>query len=100
MFKIPSSIAVTVLVALVGCDTMGGPRPPTKSWQPHQQDVNAMADCESNAPNIRRVYDPLTGYYVFEGADAEKNRQCLKTKYGWFELEPPEWTPGTMAPPR
>ena len=81
-----------------------GPRPPTNdislSLKMLQRDMNALTDCESWAPNVKSIYDPLTGYHLFEGADAETIRKCLKTNFGWFELVPPEWAPGTMAPPR
>ena len=94
------SFIVFVVILVSGCANMDGPRPPKQTWKIAQQDVNAMADCQSQAPNVKGIWDPLTGYYAYEGKDAEKNRQCLKIKYGWFELGPPEFTKGTMAPPR
>lgn len=95
---------LTVLIGLIttavsGCQTMGGPRPPHQSWTIQQRDVNAMGDCQARVPGVKGIWDPLTGYHLFEGDNAEKYRQCLKTRHGWFELGPPEWKAGTMAPP-
>jgi hypothetical protein len=89
-----------LMIMMTGCASMEGPRPPKQSWKIPQEDVNAMVDCQSQAPNVKGIWDPFTGYKLFEGEDAEKIRQCLKDKYGWFELGPPEYAKGTMAPPR
>lgn len=89
-----------VMLTMTGCAAMEGPRPPKHSWQISQGDVNAMADCQSQARNVHGTWDPNTNYHLIEGEDAEKNRQCLKEKHGWFELGPPEYAKGTMAPPR
>lgn len=80
--------------------TVAGARPPTQTWQVPQRDINDLADCQSQAPNIGRTFDPLSGYFLFEGSDAEKYRKCLKEKHGWFNLGPPDYEKGTMAPPR
>lgn len=93
-------LAVLVIIALSGCVSMEGPRPPKQSWTIQQRDVNAMADCQAQVPGVKGIWDPLTGYHLFEGEDSGKYRECLKTKHGWFELGPPEWAKGTMAPPR
>jgi hypothetical protein len=77
-----------------------GPRPPRKSWQVPQRDVNAMGDCQKRVPGVKGSWDILTGYFIFEGKNSEKYKECLKTRHGWFELGPPEWAKGTMAPPR
>lgn len=89
-----------VVITMAGCGTMGGPRPPQQSWKIQQRDVNAMADCQAQVPGVKGIWDPSTGYHLFEGENAEKYRECLKTKHGWFELGPPEYAKGTMAPPR
>jgi hypothetical protein len=98
--KIALALSGTLMIAVTGCQTMDGPRPPKQSWTVQQEDVNAIADCQAQAPGVRVIWDPLTGHHLFEGENAEQCRQCLKTKHGWFELGPPEWAAGTMAPPR
>ena len=77
-----------------------GPRPPRKSWQVPKRDVNALADCDARVPGIKGGWDPLTGYFIYDSENSEKYKECLKTRHGWFELGPPEWAKGTMAPPR
>ena len=89
-----------VLFAIAGCIATGGPRPPKTSWTIDQRDVNAMAECQAQVPGVTAVWDPMTGYHLFEGEASEKYKECLKTEHGWFELEPPDWKKGTMAPPR
>ena len=79
---------------------MSGPRPPKSGVQLEKRDVNAMAECEAQWHDFQGIFDPRNGYFLYEGKDAEKIRHCLKTKYGWFELGPPEYNKGTMAPPR
>jgi len=83
-----------------GCAVTEGPRPPKHNWNISQSDVNDMADCESHYPNAKSIWDPFTNYYAYEGGDADNIRRCLMEKHGWFELGPPEFTEGTMAPPR
>lgn len=77
-----------------------GPRSAQQNWNLPQKDINAMADCHAQIPDVKGIFDPITGYFIHKGENAEKFRQCLKTKHGWFELGPPEYATGTMAPPR
>ena len=91
-----------IVLLLVGCSTAGGPRPP-KSTMPTdipQKDINSISACEERYPDQDGVFDPLNGYFMWVGPDSENVRQCLKAEHGWFELSPPEWAQGTMAPPR
>ena len=94
------SLALIVIMIESGCDATEVPRPPKQSLTVTQSDVNAMADCELRYPNVEGTWDPLTGYFLYKGPDAQNNRSCLVEEYGWFELGPPEFSKGTMAPPR
>ena len=89
-----------ILLMVSGCADTGGPRPPKQSWNIPQSDVNDMADCKSIYPDVEMTWDPLSGYFLYEGGDAENIRRCLVDKHGWFELGKPEFAEGTMAPPR
>lgn len=60
-------------------------------------DIN---DCSLKYPDQEQSFDSTTGYFYWEGKDAEALRKCLVTKHGWTEFGPPDWKPGTMAPPR
>ena len=94
------SLVLIVIMVGSGCAATEGPKPPKQSWTVPQSEVNAMGDCKSRYPKVNGIWDPLTGYFAFTGADAENNRRCLIENYGWFELGPPEFTKGTMSPPR
>jgi len=89
-----------VLIIVTGCADTGGPRPPKQSWNIPQGDVNDLADCESQYPEAKGIWDPLSGYFLYEGKDADNIRRCLVEKHGWSELGQPEFAEGTMAPPR
>jgi len=89
-----------IMMTVVGCGTVEGPRPPQKNWKIQQRDMNAIADCQAQVSGVKGTWDPLTSYYLFEGENAEKYRECLKTKHSWFELGPPDFAKGTMAPPQ
>jgi hypothetical protein len=93
------SLINLVILIVSGCADTGGPRPPKQSWSVPQSDVNDMADCESKYPNVIGTWDPLSGYFLYDGEDAENVRRCLVKKHGWFEFGPPEFAEGTMAPP-
>jgi hypothetical protein len=73
---------------------------PKKGFDISQSVLKATADCESQYPAVGKSWDPNTGYFIFRGNDAEKMRRCLIEKHGWFKLGPPEFSEGTMAPPR
>ena len=95
-----------VMCIVSGCVTMDGPRPPRNGFlegniQEQQRVINELVgNCKEQAPDVEVIMDPLTMYYMFEGENADKYKECLKTKHGWFELGPPEYGKGTMAPPR
>jgi hypothetical protein len=92
-------LMVFVIVALTGFKA-GGPRPPQFELMIKERDAKQQIFCEEQVGEVNGLYDPLNGYYLFEGENAEQMRECLKTNYGWFELGPPEYKEGTMAPPR
>lgn len=98
--KYATTLMGIVLITASGCVTSGGPRPPMHTYKPPQSDANAWIGCQTQTPDVKAIYDPLTGYYKFEGEKAVQMRRCLINKHGWFELRPPEWRAGTMAPPR
>jgi len=98
--KWASGFLALLFVFSVGCSTTDGPRPPKSGLNFQKRDVNALVDCEAQYPDQDGIMDPLVGYFAYVGPDAENVRQCLVTEHGWFELGPPEWPQGTMAPPR
>lgn len=94
------SMVIAAILIGYGCSVTEGPRPPAESWSLHQADVKAMADCEKQNPGAMGIWDPLTGYFKYGGARARNAMKCLVDQHGWYELGPPEFAPGTMAPPR
>lgn len=85
-----------VFVAVVFLSLIADPST-AEIYIPTQEAANAIANCES--PQVSRViYDPLSGYYIFDGENAEDLRKCLINKHGWKELGPPEYKTGTMQP--
>jgi len=92
-------LTVFSLVPIVACAPTG-PRPPTFGLNLPSYIPTAVENCESMYPSVESGVDLGTGYFMFEGVDAEKARQCLVEKHGWYELGPPDWREGTMAPPR
>ena len=89
-----------ILLMPSGCANVGGPRPPNQSFTVPQSDINDMGDCQAEYPDAKGIWDPLSGYFLYEGKDADNIRRCLVEKHGWFELGQPEFAEGTMAPPR
>jgi hypothetical protein len=90
-----SSVSIAMMIGM-GCAVTEGPRPPDQSWKQPRSDGVALLDCASSYPAYQPIWDPTTNYYLI----AKRFRECLKTKYGWYELGPPEYSAGTMAPPR
>jgi hypothetical protein len=99
MKHVISSVSI-VLVFATGCAATDGPRPPTSGMDMPGYIPAAVQDCESMYPSAEGLVDLGTGYFLIEGDEAEKARQCLVEKHGWYELGPPNWRAGTMAPPR
>ncbi|MGD2141440.1 MAG: hypothetical protein PVH25_13665 [Burkholderiales bacterium] len=99
MKLIPCFVALFALL-FAGCTMLGAPAPKTTSMADlPQKHIDALVDCETKYPQqIQRFY-PSTGYFSWEGKDAENVRECLKSNYGWIELGPPNWKEGTTSPP-
>ena len=96
------SCVLGMVVLLAGCSAVGGPRTAEETNLADLPDryFDAINDCSLKYPDQEQSFDPTTGYFYWEGQDAEKLRQCLVTNHGWTEFGPPAWKPGTMAPPR
>ncbi len=99
MKHVVSLLSVGIVFA-AGCANTSGPRPPASGLDVPNYVLNANVDCQSMYPEAEGGWDMGTGYFLYEGADTEKMRRCLIDKYGWYELGPPDWREGTMAPPR
>ena len=89
-----SLVCIAIMIG-IGCAATEGPRPPDQSWKQPKSDGVALLDCSSSYPTYQPIWDPTTNYYLI----VKRFRECLKTKYGWYELGPP-YSAGTMAPPR
>jgi len=100
--KLVFGILVLIVVFATGCSMVGGPRTAEATNLEDLPDryFQAINDCSLKYPDQEQSFDSTTGYFYWDGQDAEKVRQCLVTEHGWTEFGPPAWKPGTMAPPR
>ena len=90
---------VSVGLLFAGCSSMPRPAAETNLDDLPQKYFDAINDCSLKYPDQEQSFDRTTGYFYWEGKDADKVRECLKTDHGWFEYGLPDWKPGTMVPP-
>ena len=71
----------------------------TGIYNPTSREFDDIADCMRQAPEVEKTYDPLVGYYIFEGEGEEKMQECLINRHGWKKIDPSKCLEGTMAGP-
>jgi hypothetical protein len=86
MYRVMLSIMLAVGIASPALSDLG-------------HDMSEISDCQEDSPNVTYMLDPAHGHYLISGADTQKMKDCLKSRYGWTEKGPPQFKPNVMAPP-